>query len=133
MAERQARAATVSAASEEQFQGTVRGAAAVYGWELCYHTHDSRRSDRGWPDLVLAHPVQARVLFVELKSDVGVISQAQRSWLLALHSAGAEAGVWRPRDTPEILRVLGPTRERLVLTASMVGLDELPEPAAARR
>jgi hypothetical protein len=52
--------------SEKEFQAQVLGLARLSGL-LCYHTHDSRRSKPGVPDLVLARPPVDR--FVELKTD----------------------------------------------------------------
>lgn len=53
-------------------------------------------SKRGWPDLVLWHPRQQRVLFVELKADDGKVTPEQAEVLAGLWAAGAEVGVWRP-------------------------------------
>lgn len=41
--------------SESVFQSKVINMAKSLGWEH-YHTHDSRRSVAGFPDLVLVHP-----------------------------------------------------------------------------
>ena len=50
--------------------------------DICaYHTHDSRRSAKGFPDLVLAK--NGVVLIVELKTDTGVATPDQVAWLLA--------------------------------------------------
>lgn len=80
--------------SEAQFQSHVVALAHRLGW-LVYHTHDSRRSEPGFPDLVL---VRGRTLFRELKTSSGVLSKAQRVWLDRLESSGSDAGVWRPAD-----------------------------------
>lgn len=82
--------------SEAAFQAQVMQLARVLGWKA-YHTHDSRRSDPGFPDLVLVHP-QHGVLFRELKTERGRVSDAQRTWLAALAASGADAAVWRPHD-----------------------------------
>ena len=51
----------------------------------------------GFPDLVLAKP--GRLLFVELKSENGRLSQEQARWLAALGlTERAEVKVWRPSD-----------------------------------
>lgn len=78
--------------------------ARLYGWAI-YHTHDSRRSVAGFPDLVL---VRERVMFVELKTDAGKTSPAQNLWLGVLTAAGATAFLWRPKDWPTIERTLAP-------------------------
>ena len=83
--------------SERVFQSHVVQLAQVLGW-LVYHTHDSRRSAPGFPDLVLVHVGQGRVLWRELKSARGRLSVPQREWLDSLEAAGEDAGVWRPED-----------------------------------
>jgi hypothetical protein len=62
---------------------------------LCYHTHDSRHSAAGFPDLVI---VGSRVLFRELKSDSGQMRKDQTVWADGLLEAGADMAVWRPAD-----------------------------------
>lgn len=93
---------------EAVFLAHVRQLAAACGWAT-YHTHDSRRSEAGFPDLVL---VRERVLFRELKTATGAVSRRQREWLESLVAAGADAAVWRPGDWDEIERVLAAPRGR---------------------
>ncbi len=62
---------------------------------LAYHTHDSRRSEPGFPDLVI---VGRRVIYRELKTQRGRLSRHQKEWLAALQEAGQDATVWRPSD-----------------------------------
>lgn len=76
--------------------------AKLSGW-LVYHTHDSRRSPEGFPDLVLVRG--PRLVVAELKSETGVLSPAQKEWISAL-SRTAETYVWRPSDWPEIEETL---------------------------
>lgn len=83
--------------TEAQLQAMVVTAARTLGW-LVYHTHDSRRSQPGFPDLVLVHPVQRRVLWRELKTERGRVSSAQDEWIHALTRAGQDVAVWRPAD-----------------------------------
>lgn len=40
---------------------------------------------------------------------------AQREWLAHLADSGFEVAVWRPRDLPTVLQVMGPARQRAVL------------------
>jgi hypothetical protein len=96
---------TVPDMSENELLANVREIAKLNGWET-YHTHDSRRSDAGWPDLVLASAAQRRTLFIELKKRTGRVSDAQQKWLDLLALCGQEVAVWRPADMPEIVRVL---------------------------
>lgn len=83
--------------SEKEFQQAVLELAAMYGWRA-YHTYDSRKSASGFPDLVLVHPLQRRVIFAELKTNAGSVSVAQKDWMLDLLRAGADARLWRPSD-----------------------------------
>ena len=91
--------------TEKQFQSWVVDVAKVHGWKV-YHTYDSRRSEPGFPDLVM---VRDRVLFRELKTDIGRISPAQKEWGEALTQAGADFAIWRPKDKKTIIEEL--TRE----------------------
>lgn len=85
--------------TEAQLQQLVVDAAR-WGGLLAYHTHDSRRSQRGFPDLVI---VGSRMLFRELKADRGRVSADQQLWLDRLAAAGADAAVWRPADWPGLI------------------------------
>ena len=81
--------------SERELQEQVVCVARHLGW-LVYHTFDSRRSEPGFPDLVLVRG--QKVLFRELKTGRGRVSEAQRLWLERLAVAGADVGVWRPEQ-----------------------------------
>lgn len=83
--------------TEKAWQAAVVQLATLYGW-LVYHTYDSRRSNPGWPDLVLVRANTGEILYVELKTDKGKTTPAQDVWLAALRACGQEAHVWRPRD-----------------------------------
>lgn len=87
----------VRAISEREFQAMVVQAAQSMGW-VYYHTHDSRRSPAGFPDLVLVHPVKKRILYRELKAEKGKVSNAQKIWIDNLVATGADVAVWRPSD-----------------------------------
>ncbi len=89
---------------EKNFLQLVRNAAHLAGWRT-YHTYDSRRSEEGWPDLVLCKP--PRLLIVELKSQSGRLRPSQVEWLDALTRCGIECHVWRPSDWQTICKVLG--------------------------
>lgn len=91
--------------TEKGFQATVIAFARLHGWTV-YHTFDSRRSAAGYPDLTLVKG--GRLLFVELKSEAGKTTAAQRAWLCLLGAVpGVEVYEWRPSSWAEIERVLG--------------------------
>jgi hypothetical protein len=96
--------------SERAFQQAVIELATMTGWKVNHQLPAQNGNGRwrtftqghvGFPDLVLAHPTRG-VIFAELKSAVGRVSEAQRIWLDTLELAGAEAYVWRPTDMPQI-------------------------------
>lgn len=91
--------------SEAEFQRIVVQLAKLRGW-LTYHTHDSRRSDEGFPDLVM---VRERVIYAELKrerTDRARLSREQQKWISTLNASGAEVYVWRPSDWDTIALTL---------------------------
>lgn len=97
--------------AEKTLQGRVELLARELGW-LFYHTHDSRRSQAGFPDIVLAYPATGRLVVRELKTMKGTLSTDQQQWLAAFTTAGIDTGVWRPIDLLDetILRTLTQTR-----------------------
>lgn len=114
--------------SEEELLRQILAYARQGGW-LAYHTHDSRRSAEGFPDLVAVHPDQRRLIFAELKSATGRVASVQQEWIEALRGvlwnrgvatrvegpAGAVAAamghallatVWRPADLDAAFEIL---------------------------
>lgn len=71
-----------------------------------HHEVDSRRSRKGFPDLVIVGP--GGVVFAELKAQNGRVTAEQRDWLADLTTApgGHRAEVWRPADWDHIEAVL---------------------------
>jgi hypothetical protein len=61
-----------------------------------FHVYDSRRSPSGWPDLALIG--RGRIIFRELKTDAGRISETQAKVGELLTQAGQSWDVWRPAD-----------------------------------
>ena len=110
---------------EKDWQRQVVDLAAQLGWRRAYHTHDSRRSSSGFPDLVL---VRDRVVFIECKREKTRATEAQRDWLGALVDAGAEVYIVRPRNLQAVANVLA---ARVPVTAtSIVGALAVQVPAA---
>jgi hypothetical protein len=64
--------------TERQWQAIVLELAGYYRWRH-FHPYDMRRSDPGWPDLVLCRPPD--LVFVELKTDRGRLRTEQVEWL----------------------------------------------------
>lgn len=96
--------------SEATLQRNILSLATVTLDWLGYHTHDSRRSQPGFPDLVLVSARQKRVLFTELKTERGRQSINQQQWERELRETGlGEFYLWRPThwlsgEIPRILR-----------------------------
>ena len=89
---------------ERDFQRQVIALAKLQGWK-CYHTHDSRKSQPGFPDLVLVR--KGRIIFAELKKNGAKATPEQLKWLYALNGAQAVSKVWWPMDFPLIEKELG--------------------------
>ena len=101
--------------TERDFQQAVMDLAHLSGWETL-HVRTSMQAGRyltattgtmakGWPDLVLVHRSQARLLFVEVKSDKGRLRPDQSRVLSLLWQLTegptrewAEVHVWKPAD-----------------------------------
>jgi hypothetical protein len=90
---------------EADFQAQLVKAAKRLGWRV-FHDFDSRRSEPGFPDLVLASRTQRRVIFAELKSENGQLSEDQAWWAVTLSAAGLEYHLWRPANWDLALRTL---------------------------
>lgn len=85
---------------EETYQNQIIAIAKTHGW-LVYHTHDSRRSAPGFPDLVLVRGTV--ILFLEVKRESGVVSESQSTWMEALRKVTTvDAAVVRPRDYDQV-------------------------------
>ena len=101
--------ATAILARERDYQNTILDAARMCGWRTAHFR--PARTKHGWttavagdgagfPDLVLAR--SGVVVFRELKTDSGRLTEAQRHWLDVL----PDAGVWRPNDWGEVEAII---------------------------
>ena len=90
---------------ESDLQATIRRAASLLGY-LEYHTHDSRRSPEGFPDLVIAG--HGHLFAWELKSSDGNVTDTQQRWLdeLQLVQSKPDVRVIRPGDLDFALNLL---------------------------
>ncbi len=102
--------------SEAAWQAQVEQTLALCGFHLQYHTHDSRRSRAGFPDIIaLRHDHRGVTLAVlELKRETGRPTLDQEHWLdawaqLAVH-AGPDVrvvtGVFKPSDADRLWNLL---------------------------
>ena len=127
--------------TEREFQTQVVTLARFYGWRVFHPLPGMTRTgrwttptegDTGYPDLTLvkAGP-RGGVIFAELKTEKGRVSQAQTEWLDELRGAGAEAYLWRPDDLETITERLAarttpanPYRDAAALTEDLIDARE---------
>ena len=91
--------------SEKDFQAAVRELAELMGWTV-FCTWSSRHSPGGEPDLRLVHPIQKRMIWMELKSAKGKLTARQVEAIETLQAAGEEVYVFRPQDWEQIEKIL---------------------------
>ncbi len=92
--------------SEAELQELIVEAAELAGW-LVFHDVDSRRNARGFPDLVLVSSRFGRVVFLELKSEIGRLRPDQHVWMDALSRCDTIASaIARPEHADRIIRYL---------------------------
>lgn len=73
---------------------------------LWYHTHDSRRSQPGFPDYFVV--AGGHSIAIELKREGGIVTDAQRAWLAGLARAGVYAILAvGASGTADAIRVIG--------------------------
>lgn len=86
----------------------LRRLGVATGHTLFYHTHDSRHSPAGFPDVILARPEPGvgLVYAFEAKTPTGQISLPQLTWLAALHGKTVHAQVVRPADLADVQALL---------------------------
>jgi hypothetical protein len=83
-----------AAMPEAQLQEAVRRLCADLGL-FHYHPLNSKGSAPGWPDSVI---IGRKVLYRELKTEVGRLTAEQQEVGQRLRRAGANWRVWRPSD-----------------------------------
>lgn len=90
--------------SEKEFQAAVVKLAVGNGF-LAYHTHNSRRSEPGFPDWVFLKP--PKLVIAELKTMKGRFTAEQEQWLDLLSLVpGIIVKRWRTADWDDIQRTL---------------------------
>lgn len=89
---------------ESEFMRAVIRVAEGLGWSV-YHTHDSRRSVAGFPDLVLLR--RELQIVAELKRSKREKPTAEQlAWLARYRAACVPAFVWTPEVWLELERIL---------------------------
>lgn len=89
--------------TEKQFESQVKGLAKTFGW-LYYHTWRSIHSPAGFPDCVFVKG--ERIIFAELKSEKGKVSESQWEWMEALARTKVEVFLWHPSEFYHIADIL---------------------------
>ena len=89
--------------TEKQFSQQVVDLALTFGWKV-YHPWISIHSSAGFPDLTMAR--EERLIFAELKSEKGKLTEAQAEWLRVLKATGNKVFEWRPHQFDEIAGIL---------------------------
>lgn len=104
----------LSTVSEADWQQQVIDLAHTLGWRHMFVRKSIGKGRKwttatnvpGWLDLVLWSERRQRVIFVELKTEKGVVSPDQEAMLASWHRTGQEAYVWRPSDLDAAVEVL---------------------------
>lgn len=107
---------THATVTETEWQQQVTDLAHAYRWR---HLHVRRSIGKGrrwttatnlvgWPDLLLWHETQRRVIAAELKSQTGQPTTEQTAVLASLAAAGIETHVWHPADLDDVHAALRP-------------------------
>ena len=94
--------------SERMFQDQVMQLAATCGWD-CHHIRPAKygatwKTDglAGMPDLILIGKRGQGIMWAELKTDKGKLTEVQEARIVQLISNGEEVHIWRPRDLEKI-------------------------------
>lgn len=91
------RATLAGRMSEKQLDTAVRRMMNDLGLsKFAFHPYGQGRYQEGYPDWTIAGP--GGLLFRELKTERGQLTDAQRAFLERLQSLGQDAKVWRPSD-----------------------------------
>ncbi|MBI3978670.1 MAG: VRR-NUC domain-containing protein [Chloroflexi bacterium] len=103
--------------SEDEFRQQIHDLAGILGWSWMFvkplraaggiwKTPTFGPLGKGWPDDTLVHPVKRRIVFAEVKKELGKVEPDQERVHAFLRRAGFEVYVWRPSDIASIQEVL---------------------------
>lgn len=90
--------------SESEFDAAMNAFAKRHGWRT-YHTHNSRKSEEGFPDRIMIRgPV---LIAAELKYGKNTATAAQRNWLDDFAAVRiVHSRLWYPENWHEIITLL---------------------------
>lgn len=98
---------------EREFATQVEHLLTLFGW-LWKHDEPavrqsgtwatSFRGSRGFPDYIAVR--NGRLIFAEIKNEIGRVSKHQQEWLEQLELANVEVYLWRPTHLQDIKEVL---------------------------
>ena len=93
-----------SIVSEKELRQQVIELMKLGNWQF-YFTWLSIHSPAGFPDICAAKT--PRLVFAELKTELGKVTAAQQKWLDILATVpGVEVYLWRPSEFEDIKKVL---------------------------
>ena len=95
--------------TEREFQEQIAQLARQFGWMIVHHGGNQHRrayyDTTGFPDLLMVSPT-GRVLFRELKTDIGSLTPDQERWRRELLNRHADYAVWRPTDWVDVVATI---------------------------
>ncbi len=106
--------AKAAAMGEKDFLEQVIDLGHLYHWRIAHFRPSVNQRGQwstavqadgaGFPDLIMVR--EDRLLFAELKSEKGKVSDSQYEWIDALKETNAEVYIWKPSDFDKIAEVL---------------------------
>lgn len=91
--------------TEKALQEAIVEASGYLGYRH-FHAFDMRRSDSGFPDLILLRQRDGRRFAIECKTERGKPTQAQLDWLSLFAACGIPSMIVRPSDLDNVLEML---------------------------
>lgn len=95
--------------TEKALQAAFVAAVKSSPGAMCYHTYDSRRSEEGFPDLLVLMLRPPGVWFLELKTEAGQLSGPQKAWARTIAAVGGNWREVRPSNAAAVAAEMGLT------------------------